>query len=160
MPTDNPGVSSLMILKTFTQNLIIESSFGMAGNDFGGDGVFSNNEQICSSGECNSTINAQAIITMTPNAVSGVKDFIQITANVATTTLGNNANAQIDMNIFGEWDTLTTMDGTPLSSLGVEYTYAGLNSLTAHMADVPEPTTIALMSLGLLGLGFSRRKRI
>ena len=44
-------------------------------------------------------------------------------------------------------------------SSGVDITNFGFTTVDG-MASVPEPATLALMSLGLLGLGFNRLKRL
>ncbi len=54
---------------------------------------------------------------------------------------------------LSHWDDGPT--GTANSGL-----QTGAYSITLNQQTVPEPATIGIMGLGLLGLGFSRRKRI
>lgn len=73
-------------------------------------------------------------------------------ADVAITTSGNNA-------VLNPFDTTTACYGSTDAAgqwcLAGEAGYRGLTSLTT----VPEPETLALLGIGLLGLGASLRKR-
>jgi hypothetical protein len=68
----------------------------------------------------------------------------------------HNVGGVFIQNNTGDWfaDTQVCPDGGPCSFIQVTVS----DTAIATLVSVPEPTTLALLSLGLVGLGFTRRR--
>ncbi len=94
--------------------------------------------------------------TVTLNPLLSGGDIIDFSAYIGASTRGLDADAFIALSLLDDGNLLTLTDGTSLIGLGVDYTFVTPDTVSS----VPEPTTLVLLSLGLFGLGFNRRKRL
>jgi hypothetical protein len=57
------------------------------------------------------------------------------------------------------WESLL-FDASSFDNSIVDYSWSGNNVLTlSYTSDVPEPATLAIIGLGLAGLGLARRRK-
>jgi len=116
---------------------------------------------------------------VTGDPVSGSPNYFLITG-IAGTYEGSLITALSSPESFGGNDNWLLDDGTQLDYLGMSFTangvehnfywnpelgtYRDLNvadiSFSASLASVPEPDTMALLSLGLVGVLLSRRRKV
>ena len=83
-------------------------------------------------------------------------DNVDVFAYLGATLLGSTTvttNTLIDFSSFGSLDSLLFLDSS--SAAGIGFGDFSFNEVAA----VPEPQTLALFFLGLMGLGMSRRKQ-
>ncbi len=75
----------------------------------------------------------------------------------SATTTGTNQWDRFSMSFLAD-STSTTI---ALTGVGTAYSgsYIGLDNVSIVTSSAPEPTTLALMGLGLAGVGFSRRRK-
>lgn len=74
------------------------------------------------------------------------------TVIVSGNLIGDSAIHNYDLSLY------TGIKSIEFNNNGNDWTF-GLNALTYEVAEVPEPVSIALFGLGLIGLGFLTRKK-
>lgn len=117
-------------------------SIGTVCNNNAGDDPFNHPTDVCTFPAFNS-----GVATIAPLLADGALTFAAITSSL--------------VNVCCTTSTSTTASGVEfLPTSGFAMGFGGTLSFDAAATSVPEPTTTALLALGLLGAGFARKRRM